>query len=94
MYLTYLAHSFIDNARSPFRFPPHLGTEENNEQCSHIPGPACDATSGNAQAGPGEGFVQVHRGFHGVGGELSADDYDWRNPVAEVYISKATRVHS
>ncbi|CAN0593867.1 unnamed protein product, partial [Laminaria digitata] len=42
-------------------YPPayDAGTEENNELCSHIPGPACDATSGNAEAGPGEGRVQV-----------------------------------
>ncbi|CAN0510450.1 unnamed protein product, partial [Scytosiphon promiscuus] len=70
------------------------GTEENNELCSHIPGPACDATSGNLPTESGEGFVQVHRGFHGIGGELAADAYDWRNPVAEVFISKPSRVHS
>ena len=87
-------HNMVNNTCFSLRIPPHAGTEENNELCSHIPGPACDATSGNAQAGPGEGFVQVHRGFHGVGGELSAEDYDWRNPVAEVYISKATWVQS
>ncbi|CAN0502031.1 unnamed protein product, partial [Laminaria digitata] len=67
-------------------------TEENNELCSHIPGPACEATSGNEEEGPGEGYVAVHRGFHGVGGELSAAGYDWRNPVAEIYISKPTVV--
>ena len=63
------------------------GTEINNELCSHIPGPACDATSGNQQAEPGEGFIHVHRGFRGVGPDLAAEVYDWRNPVAEICIS-------
>ncbi|CAM9362638.1 unnamed protein product, partial [Laminaria digitata] len=68
------------------------GTEENNELCSHIPGPACDATSGNKEAGPGEGRVHIHRGFHGVGRELAAEDYDWRSPVAEVFFSEPSHV--
>ena len=63
------------------------GTETNNELCSHIPGPACGGDTGNMQDGPGEGFIHVHRGFHGVGDVLSEAGYDWRNPVAEVYIS-------
>ncbi|CAN0195134.1 unnamed protein product [Scytosiphon promiscuus] len=63
------------------------GTEDNNELCSHIPGPACAEDSGNMQAGPGEGFIHVHRGFHGVADELSEANYDWRNPVAEVFIA-------
>ncbi|CAM9150754.1 unnamed protein product, partial [Laminaria digitata] len=67
------------------------GTEENNELCSHIPGPACSATSGNQEAGPGEGYVHVHRGIDG-NGDLSAADYDWSNPVAEVIVSEPTRM--
>ena len=68
------------------------GTETNNELCTHIPGPACPMDSGNAQAGPGEGFIHVHRGFHGVAvddpeGGLTEAGYDWRNPVAEVFIA-------
>ena len=64
------------------------GTETNNELCSHIPGPACSAVdSRNEEDGPGEGFIHVHRGFHGVGETLSEAGYDWRNPVAEVFIS-------
>lgn len=38
--------------------------------------------------GPGEGFIHIHRGFHGVGGELTEANYDWRNPVAEVFIAE------
>lgn len=51
-----------------------------------MPGPACPMDSGNAQAPPGEGFIHVHRGFHGVG-DLEEAEYDWRNPVAEVFIA-------
>lgn len=75
-----------------YRHPTRSGTEENNELCSHIPGPACSRRSGNEEAGPGEGFVHVHRGFYGIGGDLSADEYGWTNPVAEVFIDKPTSV--
>lgn len=68
-------------------FPPYTGTEENNELCSHMPGPACPANSGNVDAGPGEGYVHAHRGFHGVG-DLSEADYAWLNPAAEVFIAR------
>jgi len=63
------------------------GTEENNELCTSIPGPACPADSGNEESGNGEGVVHVHRGFHGVGGTLSEAGYNWRNPMmlVEVY---------
>lgn len=76
----------------PSLFATHAGTEANNELCTHIPGPACSDTPGNEEDGPGEGFVHIHRGFHGVGGELAGADYDWRNPVAEIYIAKPTEV--
>ena len=62
------------------------GTEENNELCSHIPGPACDADSGNLEDGPGEGFIHINRGVHGIG-NLTTSVYDWRNPVAEVFVT-------
>ncbi|CAN0274168.1 unnamed protein product, partial [Laminaria digitata] len=39
--------------------------------------------SRNIEVGPGEGVVHIQRGFHGVG-DLSAANYDWRNPVAEI----------
>lgn len=43
------------------------GTEENNELCSSIPGPACPVGSGNVESENGEGFIHVHRGVHGIG---------------------------
>ena len=68
-----------------FQVPGYdAGSEENNELCSSIPGPACDSTTGNVRSGNGEGFVHIHRGFFGVGGELSAAGYDWRNPMMRV----------
>lgn len=59
------------------------GSEENNELCSSIPGPACADVEGNVRSGNGEGHVHVHRGFFGVG-DLSASGYDWRNPMMHV----------
>lgn len=65
----------------------HTGTEDNNEACTHIPGPACADTLGNEQAGSGEGYVHAHRGIHGVG-DLDEATFAWLNPAAEVYIAK------
>ncbi|CAN0528784.1 unnamed protein product, partial [Ectocarpus sp. 12 AP-2014] len=53
-----------------------LSTEANNELCTHIPGPAYPADSGNIEDGPGEEFIHVHRGFHGVGPDLGEANYD------------------
>eukprot|EP00903_Cladosiphon_okamuranus_P016818 g15510.t1 len=68
------------------RYCVYPRTETNNELCAFIPGPGCPVDSGNEMAGPGEGFIHVHRGFHGVG-DLAEAHYDWRNPVAEVFIA-------
>ena len=59
------------------------GSEENNELCSSIPGPACPEDSGNTSDGNGEGFIHVHRGFHGDF-DLNDARYDWRNPMMRV----------
>jgi hypothetical protein len=62
------------------------GSEENNELCTSIPGPACPVGSGNVHSGgDGEGFVHVHRGIHGVGDLIEADT-DWRNPMMRVVV--------
>jgi hypothetical protein len=62
------------------------GTERNSELCGFIPGPACGAHGVRDTLGS-EGFVHVHRGIHGIG-NLAADQYDWRNPVAKIVIRK------
>lgn len=60
------------------------GSEPNDELCANIPGPVCGGAGGSPAAG-GEGFVHVSRGIHGVG-DLSAAQYDWRNPAVRVQI--------
>ena len=62
------------------------GSEPNDELCVSIPGPLCGGVGGSPEAG-GEGFVHIHAGIHGIG-DLSAADYDWRNPVATVMIQR------
>ena len=70
------------------------GTEMNDELCANIPGPTC----GGAGLSPGavspgsfnpgdEGYVHIHRGIHGIG-NLAADTYDWRNPVAKITVTR------
>lgn len=64
------------------------GTEENNENCNSIPGPACGGVAGNVMDGNGEGIVHVHRGVHGIS-ELTESVYDWRNPMLLVTVDYA-----
>jgi hypothetical protein len=62
------------------------GSETNDESCANVPGPAC----GGAALSPednGEGFVHIHAGIHGIDG-LSAAEYDWRNPVAQIVVER------
>ena len=61
------------------------GTETNDELCANIPGPVCGGAGGSPEDA-GEGFISVHPGIHGTG-DLEAENYDWRNPVAIVKIS-------
>lgn len=72
------------------------GTEENNEDCFSVPGPACGAIRNgepSVQSGNGEGFVHVHRGIHGTfQGEptdLDPSEYDWRNPSLLITVERA-----
>ena len=60
------------------------GSENNDEDCRSVPGPACPQDSGNVRSGNGEGFVHVHRGFFGLNPDLPANRYDWKNPVMRV----------
>jgi hypothetical protein len=59
------------------------GSEVNSESCAYIPGPPC----GNHVHDPAdaEGFVHIHAGIHGIG-DLRPEDFDWRNPVAEIKV--------
>lgn len=58
------------------------GSEANSEECAYIPGPPCGngGVHDNADA---EGYVHVHGGIHGIA-DLLPEQYDWRNPVAEI----------
>ena len=66
------------------------GTEENNELCECIPGPACTGMGNDEQAsnpvcaGNGEGFVHVHRGIQKNGNLTGLED--WRNPMVRVIV--------
>lgn len=74
-----------------FRVPAYdAGTEANDENCMHIPGPpfACTGEGFNASREGAEGFVHIHRGIHGMM-DLDAAVYDWRNPVAQITIELA-----
>lgn len=64
------------------------GTETNSELCADIPGPHCHGTP-FSPADPGEGYVHVHSGIHGIG-DLVPAKRDWRNPVAIVRITRLT----
>lgn len=62
------------------------GSEANTESCDHIPGPPCGSPGVRVTDGA-EGFVHVHAGIHGVA-DLDPAMRDWRNPAAEVRISR------
>jgi len=79
------------------------GTEENNELCTHIPGPACNPGGNSRATERAEGIVHVHRGFIGInegdedltdeelganGGPLTSFGYTWLNPMARVVIAR------
>ena len=61
------------------------GSEENDELCANIPGPVCGGEP--FSEGLGEGYVHNSRGISGEG-DLSANAYDWRNPVAKITIQR------
>jgi len=64
------------------------GSEPNNEHAIYVPGPPFGGQAGDNRVSDGaEGFVHIHPGIHGVG-DLSAETYDWRNPVAKIVITK------
>ncbi len=65
------------------------GTEANDELCAHIPGPptVCQGEGFNASRAGDVNFVHIHSGIHGIG-NLSAAQFDWRNPVAKITIQR------
>ena len=64
------------------------GSEQNTEDCAHVPGPPCAAGSGNDRAEAGaEGFVTIHNGVHG-GADLMPKESDWRGPIAIVSVKR------
>ena len=65
------------------------GTEANDEQCAHIPGPPtiCSGEGFNLSRDGAEGYVHIHGGIHG-GASLQPSAADWRNPVAEITIRR------
>ena len=65
------------------------GSEANDELCDNIPGGGgCSGMGGSPGDNDGdEGYVHVHRGTHGIG-NLAADVYDWRNPVARITVTR------
>jgi hypothetical protein len=86
----------LNSARVPetsetVRVPAYdAGTEANDENCMHIPGPptVCTGEGFNESRDGAEGFVHIHRGIHGIM-DLNTSVYDWRNPVAQITIELA-----
>ena len=68
---------------SDYYYLPALdaGSEQNDESCDNIPGPACGGMGSNATGA--EGFVHVHRGITGDG-DLDPAVYSWLNPSVAV----------
>lgn len=65
------------------------GSEVNTESCEHIPGPPCDNPLVRVTEGA-EGYVHIHAGIHGTTGDLDPSVRDWRNPVAEVTLTRVS----
>ncbi|HNP25841.1 MAG TPA: spondin domain-containing protein [Nitrosomonas sp.] len=63
------------------------GTETNTESCTDIPGPLCEGTA-QSPDDTGEGFVHIHRGISGLTATINPAEYDWKNPVAVVTITR------
>ena len=72
------------------------GTEANDQNCAHIPGPRCGGEGPSSGPNEGdEGFIYISNGFHDLGSTDDNDNeilgpavYDWRNPVARIKIRR------
>jgi hypothetical protein len=80
-------YSFLGGNRVETYLSPayDAGSEFNSELCASIPGPPCDNKFVRETEGA-EGYVYIHPGIQGVG-DLPADQFDWRNPVAKIEIT-------
>lgn len=79
---------------SYFALAYDAGTEKNDQNCAHIPGPHCGGT-GEPHSEPSEmdeGYVYIGNGFHNLGDRmLKPAQYDWNNPVALVTIKRVNK---
>ena len=80
-------NDFVLPSTSNATFAPayDAGTEENDELCANIPGPRCGGEG--VSIADGEGFIYISQGMQGVG-DLPAERYDWRNPVAYITVRR------
>lgn len=62
------------------------GSEPNDKLCASIPG-ADVRRQGTSINVNGECFVHMSSGIHGQG-DLTPAQYDWRNPVARITITR------
>ncbi len=70
---------------STYVFAYDAGSENNDEACASIPGPHCGGQP--FSMGLGEGYVHISPGIAGIG-DLDPAEFDWRNPVAVVNVTR------
>ncbi len=72
------------------------GSEFNDDDCAHIPGPQCRGGALSDASDSDEGYVHIHRGIKGEVSNIPLDPpnpfadnvFDWRNPVAKITITR------
>ena len=70
----------VTSSHPTFSFAFDAGTEANTELCVDIPGPPCDAMSGNVNGNDDqEEYVHINRGISGI--YDIPNRYDWRAAV-------------
>lgn len=80
---------------SYFALAYDAGTEANDQNCAHIPGPRCGGEAHSMASDMDEGFVYISNGFHDLGDMDDAGNeilgtkmYDWHHSVAQVTIKR------
>ncbi|NOR80678.1 MAG: hypothetical protein GQ529_07585 [Methyloprofundus sp.] len=88
----------VQGAVSYFALAYDAGTEANDQNCAHIPGPRCGGEAHSVASDMDEGFVYISNGFHDlgdmddVGNEiLGTKTYDWHHSVAQVTIKRISK---